>query len=122
MKALSQKIMILLTIAWYTAIWVVSSIPSDSLPSYEILSMDKLAHFFVYFVLGMLVNKTAMVKGFGRKTVYYIYGFLLVSALAEEYHQHFIPGRSVTIWDFLANSTGLIAAFVVYIKYYDKSR
>jgi VanZ family protein len=122
MKNIARPVLLTFTIAWYLSIWVASSLPSDSLPSYEIFSMDKLLHFGVYFVLGFLVMKSARQMSLKRSKVHYLYVFLFVSSIADEWHQHFIPGRSVSIWDFVANATGLLVSIMVYVKYYDKSR
>jgi VanZ family protein len=43
---------LVLTLLWWVLIWILSSLPSDDLPSLQILSIDKLAHIGVYFVLG----------------------------------------------------------------------
>ncbi len=72
--------------------------------------------------MGVLVSKTAIQMKLKRSAVYYLFAFLFVSALADEWHQNFIPGRSVSVWDFVANASGLLAALIVYLRYYDKSR
>ena len=98
---------LVLTLLWWALIWILSSVPSDDLPSLQILSIDKLAHIGVYFVLGFLVNswlKTRQIKASKRSLIYLA---LLCSALLDEYHQSLIPGRSVSIYDFLANALGL---------------
>ncbi|HPN40601.1 MAG TPA: VanZ family protein [Candidatus Cloacimonadota bacterium] len=98
---------LVLTLLWWALIWILSSVPSDDLPSLQIFSSDKLAHIGVYFVLGLLVNswlKTRQIKASKRSLIYLA---LLCSALLDEYHQTFIPGRSVSIYDFLANALGL---------------
>jgi VanZ family protein len=41
-----------------------------------------------------------------------VFAIMWISAALDEYHQRFIPGRSVSIYDFYANSVGLIIAFL----------
>lgn len=102
----------IMTIGWWILIWIVSSLPSDDLPSLQILSVDKLAHCAVYFVLGWLMNLWLGRKAVKASRRNLIFVLLLISALADEYHQSFIPGRSVSVFDFLANALGLGIAWL----------
>lgn len=112
----------LATAAWWLAIWAVSSIPSKDLPSVQILSLDKLAHIFVYLVLAVLVNRSMRLAKAKRSTVLTLYLILFASAALDEYHQSFIPGRSVTWWDFMANGIGLGIGLTVYLRTHDQGK
>lgn len=99
---------------WLSLIWIVSSIPSDSLPSYKIIGIDKLAHFAQYLILGLLVNRWLKRMDLkGRKCIY-VYGLLLILAIIDELHQVYIPGRSVSVYDCLANGSGLVGAYLIH--------
>ncbi|HAN40573.1 MAG TPA: VanZ family protein [Candidatus Cloacimonetes bacterium] len=102
-----------LLIGWWCIIWIASSIPSANLPDIQVLSWDKLAHFGIYFVLGCLLNWRMKEKNYplGKRSLIYIP--VLVTALLDELHQKYIPGRNVCVYDFLANAAGLIGAWIV---------
>lgn len=100
------RIKTLVPIAWGLLIWAVSSIPSQDLPVIKIFGYDKLAHLGIYAILGILVNN-CIGKETPRVTILLVYALLLLNASLDELHQTFIPGRSVSIWDLLANYSGL---------------
>ena len=102
----------LLTLIWWVIIWIVSSIPSEELPSIQVLSIDKLAHAAVYFILGWLLDTWLLRKQVQPSKRRWIFVAVLLSALLDEYHQHLIPGRSVSIYDFFANILGLSLAYL----------
>ena len=108
----NSNLSLYLLIGWWSLIWIVSSIPSADLPQVEVLSLDKLAHFGVYFVLGCLLNLRLKQKScpLGKRTLIYIP--VLITALLDELHQKYIPGRNVCVYDFLANASGLIGAWI----------
>lgn len=112
---MSPKLFKLLpALLWMLLIWTLSSIPAQDVPSVKIWSFDKVAHFTIYFILGLLINRYLSYGKIGIKKTLLLYVILLLSAGLDEWHQHYIPGRSVTIYDFLANATGLIVAFFLY--------
>jgi len=99
---------------WQIVIWTLSSLPSRSIPSFKIIGMDKLAHMFVYFILGILLNFWLRSRKFRLTEVVFIYALLILLAAADEYHQYYIPGRSVMVYDLMANVIGLLSAFTFY--------
>jgi VanZ family protein len=77
---------------------------------------DKVAHFFEYGVLGILVVRALYAYGVGEKRAL-AWGVLacMVYGAADEIHQLFTPGRSSEIWDFVADAVGSTAgAFLWY--------
>ncbi len=104
---------ILAPVMWGLTIWVLSSLPSDSLDPPSIIGFDKIAHFGVYLILGLLTNRAVKGRKLSKAVVILIYALLLLNAAIDEYHQNFIPGRSVSVWDLAANSTGLLTGFVI---------
>ncbi len=97
-------------VLWFATIWVVSSLPGQSLPAPKILSLDKVAHIGVYFLLGLLTNRALHLLKADDKKVWAIYLIILATAALDELHQYLIPQRSVSIWDFTANALGLALA------------
>ncbi|NLK49424.1 MAG: VanZ family protein [Candidatus Cloacimonetes bacterium] len=118
----SARLPMLLTIIWWVAIWVVSSLPADELPTVDEVGVDKLAHVGVYFILGILLDTWLRRKGLTLKQRLGVFALAVISAFADEYHQHFIPGRSVSIWDFVANASGLVLAWLWRFIRHDKSK
>jgi len=100
---------------WLSLIWIVSSLPSDNLPSYmnKIVGIDKLAHFTQYLILGLLVNRWLKRMNMSGKKSLYMYGFILALALIDELHQIFIPGRSFSVYDMIANGSGLVCGYLI---------
>ena len=101
---------------WLCIIWIISSIPSHSLPTVKILGFDKLAHIFVYSLLGVLLNPWLKTKNLKKPQLILIYCLLLLLAAADEYHQTYIPGRSVSGYDLMANAGGLCLGLFFYFK------
>ncbi len=101
-------------LAWLCVIWILSSIPSRNLPSIKMISIDKIAHIFVYAVLGLLVNPwLKRMKYNGYKSLF-VYAALLLLSAFDEMHQTFIPGRSVNVYDWVANSVGLGLGYLLH--------
>ena len=72
----------------------------------------KLAHFSVYFVLGLLSFNVM----FQFKTKYkYGYAFLIsfIYSISDEIHQIFIPGRAGQVRDVLIDSSGALLAILI---------
>ena len=67
---------------------------------------DKLVHFSIYGVFGYLTASALANRwSVARVAAVVIVGMSLFGAV-DEWHQHFIPGRSTEIADWLADSIG----------------
>lgn len=104
------------SLAWLGLIWTMSSLPSSNIPSFKIVGFDKLAHICVYFILGILINSWLRARKFTRSQVFFFYCILIFLASADEFHQTYIPGRSVTVYDQMANLIGLGLASLLLLK------
>ncbi len=109
-------------LAWLAIIWLMSSLPSKELPSIRIIGFDKLAHISVYAILGFLCNSWMKSRKLSRVEYILVYALLLLSAAADEYHQNFIPGRSVTVYDLMANTIGLLIPLSIGLLTHDKRK
>ncbi len=84
------------------AILTASSIPGKSLPSLIVLSPDKLLHVAEYSILGYLAYKS-----FESVSLILFIGALIFAGF-DEFWQSFIPGRSPSIYDVIADIIGFI--------------
>lgn len=85
-------------------------IPVD--PDYFHHFVRKSAHFFAYFILGILVVNAFRVYNF--KYAAYSLFICVLYAISDEVHQLFIPGRSGELRDVLIDGTGAFVGIGVY--------
>lgn len=69
-------------------------------------SWDKLIHFAGFFVLTGLALRSAWIN-----SSYKLLLMLIAYAALTEVLQHFIPGRSFSVFDWVADSLGILAAW-----------
>ena len=99
-------------VAWAAFLFLLSS--RSSVPSPGVPHLDKVAHFGVYFVLGALLCYAAGRTGASLVTV------VLIGALygaSDEFHQWFVPGRSVSLADWIADVAGVAAAAYLFARW-----
>lgn len=112
-----------LIIHWVT-IFILTSLPSDKLPSVEV--SDKINHFLAFFVLGFFLNLTLkyqtkfpeLKKNILLITVIIAAGY----GLLDELHQLLVPGRSAEVLDWIADFIGAFSgcflAEFIYKRYF----
>jgi VanZ family protein len=96
-------------------IFFISSRPNLKAPGPDFFLLDKLVHFMEYSLLGVL-----LFRGIGKAMIQSKFGtfvFLLavgssVGAL-DEIFQSYIPGRIMSIYDYLADTLGVTAGLIV---------
>ncbi|MBC8215335.1 MAG: VanZ family protein [Candidatus Marinimicrobia bacterium] len=91
-----------------------SSIPGNSFPGFKILTYDKVIHFFEYFVFGFLAMKSFRSLTLRRVTTIILFG--LAFSIFDEIWQSFVPGRSPSPYDAIADLLGIISG-VILVKY-----
>lgn len=91
---------------WVAVILIGTSWPGVSLGPDE-LSLDKLAHFVAYAVLAALMLRATRTPAAGRTAVLVL---CCVSAFGfvDEVHQAFIPNRSMSFADWVADTLGAV--------------
>jgi VanZ family protein len=107
-----------LLVAWFLVIISVSSVPS--LPTLKIhtsgsdIRLDYLIHFIEYGFLAVMAFLTFADAQFrlGYRKFFLITICLILFALADEYHQKFIPGRSFNTKDIWSNIAGISGALM----------
>lgn len=108
-----------LAFVYAVVVIAISSLPSSRLPNLGGHGIDKLLHFLQYAVLGYLVA-----RGWGpgrtvgnRPTGSWLPAAILVLfAAVDEFHQHWIPGRSVEFWDWVADAAGVVVSYALAVR------
>lgn len=71
--------------------------------------LRKIAHFFCYMVLGILVVKVLDMMGMkGRDKIIIALLLCVLYAISDEYHQLYVPGRGAQVKDIIIDSVGAI--------------
>ena len=104
-----------LTLLWALVVAVLTLSPADSHPDVQFLNIpyfDKIAHTGIFAVLSFLMARGIVKQQnavINFKSAFFItlpttvfYGGLI------EYLQNFVPGRSVELFDLIANFTGVL--------------
>ena len=107
-------------IAWTICIFIASSIPSYEMPAMTILAWDKVIHLGVYFVLAACVFTACSHAGapitLRRHRIAATILSVAVYGALDEFHQYFVPGRSVDFFDWLADFSGaLLFLFLFFV-------
>lgn len=110
----------LLTIAYCTGIWWLSSQPEPPKPPYEFPGMDKVAHAVVFGGLAALVGRGLRRSGrrYGARMLFW--GPVLFAAaygVVDEVHQYFVPLRVPSLGDLIADVAGAALVQVLLRRY-----
>lgn len=96
---------------WAALVFTLTSIPNPSLPA--ITGGDKAVHAIMYGVLAVLALYAwpPERRPFGARLVVLV----VVAALgaADEWHQHYVPGRSADVRDWVADTLGALVALAL---------
>lgn len=90
-------------------IFYISSQSKPPIPSVDWHLIDKLYHVLGYTVLGFLVTHAfvnASSHIFRHAPWIFSFLFVILYAASDEWHQSFVPGRSVSILDWTADCIG----------------
>ncbi|WP_404403088.1 VanZ family protein [Idiomarina seosinensis] len=79
----------------------------------QIPHLDKLVHFTVFFLLSLTLHRAFTLKARFAFVLLALYGLLI------EIAQHYIPGRGSDVYDWIADSAGVLAYFVL-TSFYQK--
>ena len=97
-------------LAWAAVILILTSIPVPRIGAPA--STDKVVHLAVYAVLGVLLARAPHRPRVGT-LVALAAGAALFGAL-DEFHQRFIPGRSASVDDWVADAVGGALGIIAY--------
>ena len=102
-----RKLFLICALGWAAVIFCLSQVPGADIPP-MFFGKDKLVHAIVFGILGFFIvgalTGTARVWRISRPWL----AVLLVIAygVLDEFHQHFVPGRTPDILDVLADAAG----------------
>ncbi len=88
----------------------------DSIKNKYGLLIRKLAHFFVYFVLGILLMNALLTLGVDKNMLIYASLIGILYAISDEFHQTFVSGRSGEIRDVLLDSSATLMANYLFYR------
>ena len=97
-----------------------SHIPGDNLNIPPFPWFDKLLHFTVYFVLGVLLQSRGVIisqlmKELGNKHSLWLGIFIgVLHSVLDEIHQLFVPMRDFSYLDMLANGLGILTGIFLF--------
>jgi VanZ family protein len=106
-------------ILWAIAIFIESSLSNLKTPSLGIDFSDKLAHAFVFGILGWLTTRAFEYSRSDTLRARAILISIIVGSvygMLDELHQYFVPGRQCDVLDWLADIIGVLAAQLPFSK------
>jgi VanZ family protein len=82
---------------------------------------DKVAHGILYLILGGALAWAGRRLSFKRhQAILFLIGILF--ALSDEWHQSFVPDRSSTFGDLLADGSGLLVGFALGLRWFSRPK
>ena len=115
-KRSTRYLFLVLALGWAGVIFYLSSQPGIDTPLL-FPGQDKLFHLIAFGLLGFLLigsMKTTR-RGYRTMHVWIVVGLVALYGVLDEFHQYFVPGRSVEFNDALADAAGgLLGAWSMY--------
>jgi VanZ family protein len=105
--AVKPRVRAALLIVWIAIILFLTAYPSFPTPKIRSFPIDKVCHFFLFFLFGLFARPVL------RPVKFFVIGIGLV--IVAELQQLLIPGREFEIMDMVAGGIGLAAFFVLSI-------
>jgi VanZ family protein len=97
---------------WAGLIFFLSSLSTIPLAP-PVPHLDKAGHFAVYLVLGALLAHATARTGWPLALAV---GLGVVYGMTDEVHQTFVPGRTATVGDWVADAAGVLAGVYLYSR------
>lgn len=101
---------------WAAFILLLTSVPGADIPRVSFLSfhsLDKLVHGTMYAIFAWLATHSLVRAGRPlRQAIFVVLMGIAIFGALDEWHQQFIPGRSMDLFDWTADLSGaLIGTF-----------
>jgi VanZ family protein len=115
---ISRKIYFVQFLIVILGLLIMTSLPGEDIPDIELFKFDKIIHLIAYFTLGtsfilFLIGYYNFSNNF--KILLFTFAFGLIFGAIDELHQKLIPGRTASLYDWYANSIGIILS-LIFIK------
>jgi len=108
--------LLLAAVTWAILIFYLSSQSGIDAPML-FPGQDKLFHLVVFGILGFLLmgSLPASPDGYRLRQLWWVAFAVMLYGVSDEFHQYFVPGRSVEVLDVLADALGgLLGAWTMY--------
>ncbi|MBT8386900.1 MAG: VanZ family protein [Ignavibacteria bacterium] len=103
-------------VVYWIILFVGTSLPVQSVPSLGI-GGDKVAHFFAYLILSVLLYLTFIFQEkfrfAQRNAVQLTLAIAIIYGVLDEIHQMLVPGRSAELLDWIADSIGSVCGVLI---------
>lgn len=100
-------------IGWWILTWLLSVMPAQELPRFSLWNADKVIHFGFYFCQLSLFHR-AFPSSNKLRLLSALLFFAASGILIEWIQGNCIPGRFADPYDVLANSLGLLTAYLLF--------
>ena len=121
-KARASTALWLPVVVWMGLIFGLSSVPFQGSEPMFFRFQDKIIHILEFGALGILLARAVYFSDSGSRGRYW--ACILAAALyggLDEFHQMFVPGRSVQWSDFAADSLGAVVCTWAWLKHKGES-
>ena len=111
-----RYLFLLLALSWAGVLYYLSAQPGTDEPMLFI-HQDKAFHLIAFGLLGFLAMGATRAKGNAHRNwqVWLIVLLVGLYGIADEFHQHFVPGRDASIYDIAADMAGgVMGAWAMY--------
>lgn len=95
------------------AVLIFTASSRSSVAGPKIPHFDKVVHFSVYGLLGTLACRAMP----GRRGAWWALAAVSAYGATDEWHQHFVPGRSTELADWVADTAGAAIAILMYRRW-----
>ena len=105
-------------------IFFISHQPGDNISLPHFPGADKLAHMISYSVLAGTVFfawSEEQKNSNPRTLIFYTFAFCILYGISDEFHQSFIPGRTASVYDLLADCVGAAVVCVFWARWQKKA-
>ena len=113
------------TILVCTLVLILSVINTGVLPKTDVPSADKIVHTIMYFAITiiLMLNQTSYLqKRITKQQLNFAFLFSVGFGTLMEVIQHFLPWRSGSVYDFIANTLGVVLAIIIFAIFTKKLR